>query len=81
MAVRKMTFSLPEDVAAQFVERVPARRRSSYLAQLIRNSFQQQEQEIARACWLTNEDADGRALETELDQMDGGEVASDSEAR
>jgi metal-responsive CopG/Arc/MetJ family transcriptional regulator len=69
MASRKMTFSLPDDLARRFSRRVPARERSSYVSQAIEARLRGQEERWARACEAANADLDVSAIEREWDSI------------
>lgn len=69
MATRKMTFTLPEEIAQQFVRRVPARQRSMYLAQALKEKLSTRDRVLARACAIANEDPEVRAIEQEFDAI------------
>ena len=69
MATRKMTFSLPADLASQLVKRVPARDRSRFLAKALEKSLREEEQALVRSCRLANQDPDGAVIEQEWDQI------------
>jgi hypothetical protein len=69
MAVRKMTFSLPEDLAAMFIRRVPARERSRYLAEALSVRLEQRERQLIAACEIANRDSDVISIEREFDSM------------
>jgi hypothetical protein len=69
MAARKMTFSLPEQLARTLVKRVPARERSRFLALALEKSLREQETALARACMAANRDLKARALEREWDRV------------
>ena len=69
MAVRKMTFSLPADLAATFIRRVPARERSRYLAEALANRLEERERQLVAACEIANRDGDIIAIEREFDQL------------
>jgi hypothetical protein len=69
MATRKMTFSLPEDLAKRLVKRVPARDRSGYLARLLEKDLRSEEETLKRSCLLANQDADAKLIEHEFDQI------------
>jgi hypothetical protein len=69
MASRKMTFTLPEELAARFVRRVPARERSSYLADALAAKLAEREKRLIRACEIANEDPALREVEKELDAL------------
>jgi metal-responsive CopG/Arc/MetJ family transcriptional regulator len=69
MVARKMTFSLPEQLARTLVQRVPARERSRFLANALENSLREQEADLARACLAANNDPASKKLEKEWDQV------------
>jgi hypothetical protein len=69
MGSKKMTFSIPEDVAQKFVRRVPARERSKYLAQALSEKLSARERQLAAACKAANEDPEVRAIEEEFDAI------------
>lgn len=69
MAVRKMTFSLPADLANQLVKRVPARERSRFLAQVLEKSLRESDESLIRSCLSANEDPDVKAIEQEWDEI------------
>jgi hypothetical protein len=69
MAVRKMTFSLPEDLASQLVKRVPARERSRFLAKVLEKSLREDDESLIRWCLSANEDPDVTAIEQEWDEI------------
>jgi hypothetical protein len=69
MAARKMTFSLPEELATKLVRRVPARERSRFLAQVLEKSLREDDESLIRACLMANQDADVKAIEQEWDEI------------
>lgn len=69
MASRKMTFTLPEELAARFVRRVPARDRSRYLAEALADKLAEREKRLIRACEIANQDPNLREIEKELDAL------------
>lgn len=69
MASRKMTFTLPDDLAVQFTRRVPARERSHYVAQALAAKLGEREHNLLRACEIANADSDLRAIEQEFDSL------------
>ncbi len=69
MAIRKVTLSLPADLADELTRKVPARERSKYVARALRESLKRSDQAIARACLLANQDQDGEAIEKEFDAL------------
>jgi hypothetical protein len=72
MATRKMTFSLPGDLAQKFVKRVPARERSHFLSNALERSLRDQERALVRACLAANKVPDFKAIEEEWDQIRDG---------
>jgi len=69
MAARKMTFTLPEDLASRFVRRVPARDRSRYVAAAIAEKLAQREKRLIRACEIINKDPEVKEIEKEFDAL------------
>ena len=69
MASRKMTFTLPEQLAARFVSRVPARERSRYLSQALAEKLAAREKRFVRACEIANQDAEVLAIEREFAEL------------
>ncbi len=74
MATRKMTFSLPEQLAAELVKRVPARNRSRYVAGALSRQLRERDRLLARAAEVANRSRSVKAVERELDAL-GDEVA------
>jgi hypothetical protein len=66
MASRKMTFTLPEQLAARLERSVPPRDRSRYLAEALTAKLAEQEQQFIRACEMANEDEEVQVIEREL---------------
>lgn len=71
MAIRKMTFSLPETLAAEFAKRVPARRRSRYVAEVLAQKLREREKLLARAADIANRSRAVRSLERDMDALSG----------
>jgi hypothetical protein len=69
MATRKMTFTLPEDLAKQFVRRVPARERSKYLATALNEKLSARDRQLVESCQIANKDTEVRAIEKEFDAI------------
>jgi hypothetical protein len=69
MAVRKLTVSIPAELAEELRRRVPARDRSKYVTRALQESFRRSEDALVRACRLANEDPDARAIEEEFDTL------------
>ena len=72
MAVRKMTFSIPEDIARKFVGRVPARKRSQYLTEALEQKLSRQDEDLVHACKQANADADSAAVEKKMEGIEDG---------
>ena len=69
MALRKMTFTVPEEIADQFMKRVPAQKRSSYVAEAIADKLNERDRQLVRACEAANKDPDVLAIEKEMDAL------------
>jgi hypothetical protein len=69
MASRKMTFTLPEELARRFVRRVPARERSRYLADALNEKLSASDRLLVKACRVANRDPEVRAIEKEFDAI------------
>ena len=69
MATRKMTFTLPEDLALQFVRRVPARERSGYLANALSEKLSERDRLLMESCRAANDDPEVREIEKEFDSI------------
>ena len=69
MAVRKVTFSIPKEIANQLVHRVPARERSKFVARALKESLRKSDEALVRACLLANRDKDARAIEREFGRI------------
>jgi hypothetical protein len=72
MASRKMTFTLPDELASSFTRRVPARDRSRYVANAIAEKLAEREKRLIRACEIANEDPELREIEQEFDALEDG---------
>jgi hypothetical protein len=69
MAIRKMTFTMPEALARQFLRCVPPRERSRYVAEALAAKLRQRDLELIRACEVANQDPDILAIEREGDAL------------
>jgi hypothetical protein len=69
MASRKLTFTLPEDLASRFTRRVPARERSRYVADAIADKLAEREKRLINACEIANQDPEVREIESEFDAL------------
>ncbi|HEX4596029.1 MAG TPA: hypothetical protein VH157_17210 [Bryobacteraceae bacterium] len=66
MPSRKMTFTLPEDLAARFVRRVAARDRSRYVADALASKLAKR---LIQACEIANMDPELREIERDFDAL------------
>lgn len=69
MPSRKLTFTLPQDLAGEFLRRVPASLRSQYVATAIADKLREREAELVRACEAANNSADVREIEQSFDAV------------
>lgn len=69
MVSKKITFTLPQDLAAEFLRRVPASQRSQYAATAISDKLREREQQLVRACELANNSTDVREIENSFDAL------------
>ena len=60
--MRKMTFTIPDDVATPFLRIVPSARRSKFVADALRKSLQEREKALISACDAVNADAELNTL-------------------
>ena len=69
MASRKLTFTLPHDLAAEFLRQVPASLRSRYVATAIADKLREREAQFVQACEAANNSADVRDIENSFDAL------------
>jgi hypothetical protein len=69
MASRKMTFTLPDELATSFTRRVAARDRSRYVADAIAEKLAEREKRLILACEIANQDPELREIEREFDAL------------
>jgi hypothetical protein len=62
MAMRKMTFTIPDEVAASFLHVIPSARRSKFVADALRKSLKEREDALIAACDAVNADPALNAL-------------------
>ena len=67
MAIRKMTFSVPEPLAAQFLRRVASRDRSRFVSEALAARLEQRDRDLIRACEAANLALDAAEIEQEFD--------------
>lgn len=60
---RKMTFTLPDELASRFVRRIAARDRSQYVARAIAERLRESEERLINSCIAANSDPEVLALE------------------
>ena len=80
---RKMTFTIPDELAKKFIHRIPARDRSRYLAEALAEKLEDRERQLMRACDIANQDPDVGEIEAEFDALSDqiSEPWSDASAR
>jgi hypothetical protein len=66
---RKLTFTLPHDLAAEFLRRVPASLRSQYVATAIADKLREREAQLIRACEAANNSPDVRDIESSFEAL------------
>ena len=71
MAVRKMTFSLPEEIVVRFLKRVSPRDRSRYVASALAEKLAERERQLIHACEVANKNPEVLAIEEELGTLPG----------
>ena len=69
MATRKMTFTIPQNLATQFLRRVPTRDRSRYVTKAISARLQEHEEQMIKSCQAANENAGVLEIEKEWDGL------------
>ncbi len=74
MATRKMTFSVPEPLAVEFLRRVISRDRSRFVSEALAARLKERDAALIRACEVANRDLDVAEIEKEFDAI-GDEMA------
>ena len=69
MATRKMTFSVPEQLAVQLLRRVASRDRSRFVSEAVAARLEERDAALIRACEIANQDMDVAEIEKELDGL------------
>jgi hypothetical protein len=69
MATRKLTFTLPQDLATEFLRQVPASFRSRYVATAIADKLRAREAQLIQACEAANKSADVRDIESSFEAL------------
>ena len=62
MAMRKMTFTIPDDVATPLLRVVPSSGRSKFVADSLRKTLREREEALIAACDAVNADVELNAL-------------------
>jgi metal-responsive CopG/Arc/MetJ family transcriptional regulator len=74
MAMRKMTFSVPEQLAVQLLRRIPSRDRSRFVSEALATRLEERDAALIRACEIANQDMGVAEIEKELAEL-GDEIA------
>jgi hypothetical protein len=74
MATRKMTFSVPEPLAVQFLRSVASRDRSRFVSEAVAARLEERDVALVRACEIANQELDVAEIEKEFDGI-GDEMA------
>jgi len=69
MAMRKMTFSVPEPLAAQFLRRVASRDRSRFVSEALAARLRERDLELIRSGETANQDLDVAEIEKDFDAI------------
>jgi hypothetical protein len=69
MPMRKMTFSVPEPLAVQFLRKVASRERSRFVSEALAARLQERDVALIRACEIANQDLDVAEIEREFDAI------------
>jgi len=69
MAARKMTFTLPAELAARFQRCVRARNRSRYVSAALAEMLNREEAQVIRACEIVNRDPGVRQIEKTFEEL------------
>jgi hypothetical protein len=67
--------AVPQDLAAEFLRRVPATLRSQYVATAIADKLREREEQLVRACEAANNAADVREIENSFEALADGSDA------
>ena len=69
MASRKMTFTIPEELACEFIGRVPARDRSKYVVEALSLKLAERKRRLVQACEAANLDSEVAQIEDEFSAL------------
>jgi hypothetical protein len=69
MAARKLTFTVPEEVAGELMRQVSSRDRSHFVTEAIRAMLRSRAERLIKACEVANTDSDVLAIERDWDAL------------
>ena len=69
MATKKMTFSLPEPLAVQLLQRVASRDRSRFVSEALVARLEERDAALIRSCEIANQDLDMAEIEKDFDGL------------
>jgi len=72
MSLKKMTFSVPEPLALEFLHRVASRDRSRFVSEALAARLEERDAALIRACEIANQDMDVAEIEKEFDGVGDG---------
>ena len=81
MAIRKMTFSVPEQLAVQFLRRIPSRDRSRFVSEALEAQLEARDHQLIRAFEAANADLDVAEIEKEFDGIRDGSLVGCARSR
>lgn len=67
--MRKMTFSVPDPLAAEFLRSVASRDRSRFVSEALAARLRERDLELVRACEIANQDREAVEIEKEFDAI------------
>jgi len=70
--MKKMTFSVPEPLALEFLHRVASRDRSRFVSEALAARLEERDAALIRACEIANQDMDVAEIEKEFDGVGDG---------
>jgi hypothetical protein len=70
MAMRKMTFTIPDEVVTPFLRAVPSTRRSKFVADALMRTLKEREEALIAACDAVNADPQLNSLVDEWQAVD-----------
>ena len=70
--MKKMTFSVPEPLALEFLHRVASRDRSRFVSEALAARLEERDAALIRACEIANQDMEVAEIEKEFDGVGDG---------